>query len=93
LLCSIQARFESCPMSRSLICKSKMLFEWVDCDRHCGHITNDRNVASAVRARRVWQLNGQGYFFMTSAFSIMATPPRSASLPFNVIVFPQYSAN
>jgi len=29
------------------------------------------------------------YFFTISAFSSMAMPPRSASLPFNVIVFPQ----
>jgi hypothetical protein len=33
------------------------------------------------------------YFFTTSAFSIIAMPPRSAILPFKVIVFPQYSAN
>jgi hypothetical protein len=33
------------------------------------------------------------YFFTISAFSIMAIPPRSAILPFNVTVLPQYSAN
>jgi len=33
------------------------------------------------------------YFFTISAFSIMAMPPRSAILPFNVTVLPQYSAS
>ncbi len=33
------------------------------------------------------------YFLTTSAFSIMAMPPRSASLPFTVMFLPQYSAS
>jgi hypothetical protein len=33
------------------------------------------------------------YFFTISAFSIMATPPRSASLPLTVMFLPQYSAS
>jgi hypothetical protein len=33
------------------------------------------------------------YFLTTSTFSIMAMPPRSASLPLTVIVLPQYSAS
>ncbi len=33
------------------------------------------------------------HFFTISAFSIMAMPPRSASLPFTVMFLPQYSAS
>ena len=33
------------------------------------------------------------YFLTISAFSIIAMPPRSASLPFNVMFLPQYSAS
>ena len=33
------------------------------------------------------------HFFTISAFSIMAMPPRSASLPFRVMFLPQYSAS
>jgi hypothetical protein len=33
------------------------------------------------------------HFLTTSAFSIMAMPPRSASLPFTVMFLPQYSAS
>ena len=31
-----------CPTRISLICKSKTLFEWENCGRHCGLITNER---------------------------------------------------
>jgi hypothetical protein len=33
------------------------------------------------------------HFLTISAFSIMAMPPRSASLPFTVMFLPQYSAS
>ena len=33
------------------------------------------------------------YLLTISAFSIMAMPPRSASLPFTVMLLPQYSAS
>src|ERR1700758_258242 len=49
---SSRARFESCPRSKFLICKSKTLFESASCDRHFGRITNDRSVAGAVRGTR-----------------------------------------
>ena len=39
------------------------------------------------------QRRGYNYFLTISAFSIIAMPPRSASLPFSVILLPQYSAS
>ena len=43
-------------------------------------------------ARNDWRASVV-YFLTISAFSIMAIQPRSAILPFNVTVLPQYSAN
>ena len=81
-------------MSISLIYKSKTLSESASCGRLCGPIINRALVTVALWAMRAFgQRNGYNYFFTISAFSIMAMPPRSAILPFNVIVFPQYSAS
>jgi hypothetical protein len=41
---------------------------------------------------RLLELRGD-YFFTISAFSSIATPPRSATLPLSVTVLPQYSAS
>src|SRR5207244_13572091 len=38
-------------------------------------------------------IGSYNYFLTISAFSSIATPPRSASLPFRVMVLPQYSAS
>ena len=88
LLHSSPVKFGSFPTSMFLIPKSKTLFESAVCDRLFGPIISDC-AGSACSA----QQNAYGYFFTTSAFSIIAMPPRSAILPFNVIVLPQYSAN
>jgi hypothetical protein len=52
-----------------------------------------RHSSTALRAAQDDEQRRARYFFTISAFSIMAIPPRSAILPFNVIVLPQYSAS
>lgn len=52
-----------------------------------------RDPSTALRFARDEEQRHARYFFTISAFSIMAIPPRSAILPFNVIVLPQYSAS
>ena len=62
---------------------------------------SEKKFAIARRARQARETHAlpksqrdrYSYFFTISAFSSMAMPPRSAIFPFNVIVFPQYSAN
>ena len=48
---SRQARFENCPTSTSLICKSKTPFESANCGRRCARITSEFECHSE-RSRR-----------------------------------------
>jgi len=52
-----------------------------------------RDALTALRSAQYDEQRRARYFLTNSAFSIMAMPPRSAILPFNVTVLPQYSAN
>src|SRR5207244_8804875 len=102
-----QARFADSLIRRSLICKLKLLFESGSCARRCGPITNSEAAQHPVvallceahrcvfgtHAPRVSQRRGYSYFLTTSAFSIIAMPPRSASLPFTVTFLPHKSAS
>jgi len=68
-----------------------MLFESVGYGRRCGLTTNKGAYSRppCERRARFARRDGNNYFFTISAFSIIAIPPRSAILPFSVIVLPQ----